>query len=32
MPSLYRCENNQMLENRNNFENGKKGDEKKNTT
>lgn len=28
MPSLYRCENNQMLEKRNNFENEKRGREK----
>lgn len=28
MPSLYRCENNQMLEKRNNFENEKRGEKK----
>ena len=28
MPSLYRCENNQMLEKRNNLENEKRGGEK----
>ena len=28
MPSLYRCENNQMLRKRNNFENEKRGGEK----
>lgn len=28
MPSLYRCENNQMPEKRNNFENEKRGGEK----
>ena len=28
MPSLYRCENNQMLEKRNNLENEKRGGER----
>ena len=28
MPSLYRCENNQMLKKRNNLENEKRGGEK----
>lgn len=28
MPSLYRCENNKILEKRNNFENEKRGREK----
>lgn len=28
MPRLYRCENNQLLENRNNFEKEKRGEKK----
>lgn len=31
MPSLYRCEKNQMIEKRNNFENEKRDDKKPST-